>query len=65
MGRKFFFRTEIGYSLGIIPKEIFVEGNFQGEPISETTNIEDEIDDLPFILQKGLPIFNLGFGYSF
>ncbi len=65
LGRKFFFRTEIGYSLGTIPKEIFVEGNYQGEPISETTSIKDEIDDLPFILQKGLPIFNLGFGYAF
>ena len=65
LGRKFFFRTEIGYSLGNIPTEIFVEGNYQGEPISETTSVEDEIDDLPFIFQNGLPIFNIGFGFSF
>lgn len=65
LGKKFFFRTEIGYSFGEIPKEIFVEGNFEGEPISETASIESEIDDLPFIFQNGLPIFNLGFGYSF
>ncbi len=65
LGKKFFFRTEIGYSFGEIPKEIFVEGNFEGEPISETASIESEIDDLPFIFQNGLLIFNLGFGYSF
>jgi hypothetical protein len=65
LGRKFFFRTEIGYSLGDIPKEILVEGRYQGEPISERISTEDEIDDLPFIFQNGLPIFNLGFGYSF
>ncbi len=65
LGRKFFFRTEVGYSFGEIPKQVFVEGNFQGEPISETTSIEEEIDDLPFIFQNGLPIFNLGFGFSF
>ncbi len=65
LGRKFFFRTEVGYSFGDIPKEIFVEGAFQGEPISETTSIEDEIDDLPFIFENGLPIFNIGFGFTF
>ena len=27
LGRKFFFRTEVGYSFGDIPKEIFVEGD--------------------------------------
>ena len=65
LGRKFFFRTEIGYSFGEIPKEIFVEGTFEGEPISETTSIEDEIDDISIISQNGLPIFNIGFGFSF
>ena len=65
LGRKFFFRTEIGYSLGGIPKEILVEGTYQGEPISETISTQDEIDDLPFIFQNGLPIFNLGIGYAF
>ncbi len=65
LGRNFFFRTELGYSFGEIPKEIFVEGNFEGEPISETASIESEIDDLPFIFQNGLPIFNIGFGFAF
>ena len=65
LGKKFFFRTELGYSFGQLPKEILVEGNFQGEPISEIASIENEIEDLPLIFQNGIPIFNIGIGYAF
>jgi hypothetical protein len=65
LGRKFFFRTELGYSIGDIPTQVFIEGNYEGEPASETISVENEIDDLPFIFTNGLPIFNIGFGFSF
>jgi len=65
LGRKFFFRTEFGYSFGAIPTEVFVEGNFEGEPISEIASVENEVEDFPAIFKGGLPIFNIGFGLSF
>ena len=61
LGRKFYFRTELGYGFGSIPQEIEITGTVNG--VTET-GIE-EIPDIPGISENGYPIFNLGFGFAF
>lgn len=59
VGRTMYFRAELGYSFGKIPKEIEKEGTFNGLPATDNENIEEDINT------GGLPIFNIGFGYAF
>ena len=61
LGRKLFFRVEIGYGFGDIPEEVVITGNVNGTP---ETGVE-EIPEIPGIGTGGLPLFNIGVGYSF
>ncbi|AUC82200.1 hypothetical protein [Lacinutrix sp. Bg11-31] len=59
LGRTFFFRIEAGYGLGEIPEYVVVKSNSNNE-----TSIE-EIPEVPGISESGLPVFNIGIGFSF
>lgn len=65
LGRKFFFRTELGYSFGKIPEEIIVTGTYQGNSVQDAYSIKKNIEDAPVVTLNGFPIFNLGFGFAF
>ncbi len=61
LGKKFYFRIEVGYGFGDIPQEIEVTGISNG--MTQTDYIE--IPDIPGITDNGLFIGNIGFGISF
>lgn len=65
LGRKFFFRTELGYSFGKIPEEVVVKGTYQGRSVQDVYSIKENIEDAPVVEPNGFPIFNLGFGFAF
>lgn len=65
LGRKFFFRTELGYSFGKLPEEIIVTGTYQGNSVQDAYSIKKDIEDAPVVTLNGFPIFNLGFGVAF
>lgn len=65
LGRKFFFRTELGYSFGSLPDEIVVEGTLNDQKVEDRISIEEKLNDVPVISKTGIPIFNLGFGFAF
>ena len=60
LGKAFYFRIELGYGFGKIPETIVItraDGN------SSTT--EDIGDVFSYIGNSGVPLFNIGIGYSF
>ena len=59
IGHTFYSRIEIGYGFGDIPEYILVTSKTSNE-----TSLE-EIPEIPGISKSGLPIFNLGIGFSF
>ena len=61
LGRKLYFRTEIGYGIGNIPSEVLVVGNVNGI----TGEGVIEIPNIPGITDTGLLLANIGIGYSF
>lgn len=61
LGKRFYFRTELGYGFGNIPKEIEITGTVNGQP---DKGIE-ELPDVPGIDENGYPVFNIGFGFAF
>lgn len=65
LGRKFFFRTELGYSFGSLPDEVVIDGTLNGQKVEDRINIEDKLKDVPVISKNGMPIFNIGFGFAF
>ncbi len=61
-GGRFYFRSEIGYGFGSLPDDIYVTGDVNG--IEETFPLGyDDVFEL--FSGTGIPLFNLGFGYSF
>jgi len=63
LGKKFYFRIELGYGFGDMPKVVEVTGTELGTGTTETDFVE--IPDIPGISDNGLFIGNIGFGISF
>jgi hypothetical protein len=63
-GGRIYFRLEVGYGLGDLPKTITVEGTDNSDP-SYTGSTTEEIPEVPGISENGLVIANIGFGFSF
>jgi len=61
-GRKLYFRLEGGYAFGQLPHEILITGDVDGQQESILLSIDEVFE---YVSDKGYPIFNLGFGYSF
>lgn len=61
LGKRFYFRTELGYGFGDIPEEIVITGNVNGVP---AVGIE-EIPEIPGVSESGYVLFNIGFGIAF
>lgn len=61
LGRKFYFRAEVGYGFGDIPQEVVIRGTVNGEPQEGV----EEIPDVPGIGENGLLVANIGVGYAF
>lgn len=61
MGRRFYFRTELGYGFGSVPQEFVITGSANGLPQSEII----EIPEIPGMSENGYVMFNLGFGVGF
>lgn len=59
VGRTVYFRTEIGYAFGSLPKT--VEINSVDYVISEY----GELPDIPLVFDSGVLLFNIGFGVGF
>lgn len=59
-GRRLYFRIEAGYGFGSIPDELVITST------SGNGSTTEPIDDVvSFFGASGIPLFNLGFGYSF
>lgn len=61
LGRKFYFRAEVGYGFGEIPQEVVIRGTVNGQPQEG----REEIPEVPGIGDNGLLVANLGFGFAF
>lgn len=61
VGKRFYFRTELGYGFGDVPQVIVINGNVDGVP---AVGVE-EIPDIPGMSESGYVIFNIGFGIGF
>ena len=61
-GKTFYFKWELGYALGELPKNISVTGDING--VRETFEVSTE-DVLEYVSGKGYPILNIGIGYAF
>ncbi len=61
---RIYFRLEVGYGMGDLPKEVtFVATDNSNPSYTETTT--EEIPEIPGISENGLIIGNVGFGLSF
>ena len=65
VGRKFYFRTELGYSFGSIPTNIVTTGTYNGMPVTDNQDIKEAIEDTGIISVGGMPLFNFGVGFAF
>lgn len=65
LGRRVYFRTELGYGFGEIPQEIIVTGTINDTPAQEVVDISEDISEIPGISENGYLIFNIGFGIGF
>lgn len=61
IGRKFYFRTELGYGFGNVPEEILITGTINGEEVIGYT----DVPKVPGITDSGYLLFNIGVGFSF
>lgn len=61
MGRRFYFRTELGYGFGSVPQEFVISGTANGMTEYEII----EIPKIPGMSENGYVMFNLGFGIGF
>ncbi|MBV1887871.1 MAG: hypothetical protein KUG51_01120 [Urechidicola sp.] len=61
VGRRFYFRTELGYGFGSVPQEFVITGTANGMTESETV----EIPEIPGMSENGYVMFNIGFGIGF
>ncbi len=59
-----YFRLEVGYGLGDLPKTIDIAATDNSDP-SYTEITTEEIPEVPGISENGLIIGNIGFGLSF
>ena len=69
-GGRVYFRLEVGYGIGTIPKEITVNGRFSYEESNGVTQESngtetEEFPSIPGVNDKGVLIGNFGFGISF
>ncbi len=63
-GGRIYFRLEVGYGMGDLPKEVtFVATDNSNPSYTETTTVE--ITEIPEISESSLIIGNVGFGLSF
>ncbi|MFK5879582.1 MAG: hypothetical protein QM478_08820 [Flavobacteriaceae bacterium] len=60
-GRRFYFRTELGYGFGSVPQEFVITGTANGMTQSEII----EIPEIPGMSENGYVMFNIGFGIGF
>ena len=65
LGRRVYFRTELGYGFGEIPQEILVSGYINGTLTEEIIDISEDLSDIPGMSENGYLIFNIGFGIGF
>ncbi|MEL6809832.1 MAG: hypothetical protein AAFP76_00665 [Bacteroidota bacterium] len=59
LGKTFYSRFEIGYGFGSLPSEVITT------KVDGSATVTDPIEDISVLSASGLPIFNLGFGFSF
>ena len=69
-GGRVYFRLEVGYGIGTIPKEITVNGRFSYEDSNGVTQESngtetEEFPSIPGVNDKGVLVGNFGFGISF
>ena len=69
-GGRVYFRLEVGYGIGTIPKEITVNGRFSYEDSNGVTKESngtetEEFPSIPGVNDKGVLVGNFGFGISF
>ncbi len=69
-GGRVYFRLEVGYGIGTIPKEITVNGRFSYDDSNGVTQEAngtetEEFPSIPGVNDKGVLIGNFGFGISF
>lgn len=61
VGKRIYFRTELGYGFGDVPQEVVITGNVNGIP---AVGVE-EIPDIPGLNENGYVLFNIGLGIAF
>lgn len=63
-GGRIYFRMELGYGMGNLPKTIDFTASDNSNP-SYTETVTEEIPEIPGISENGLIIGNIGIGLSF
>ncbi|MEK9609949.1 MAG: hypothetical protein VW058_09845, partial [Flavobacteriaceae bacterium] len=63
-GGRIYFRLEVGYGFGYLPKTVSILARDNDNP-AITENTTEEIPEIPGISESGLVIGNIGFGISF
>jgi len=61
VGKRFYFRTELGYGFGSVPQDFTITGTANGNQYTESV----EIPEIPGMSENGYVMFNLGFGVGF
>ena len=60
-GGKLFFRFEVGYGFGNVPKDISFQSTYNGI----TEQFTEDVPEIPGLGQNGLLISNIGLGFAF
>jgi hypothetical protein len=63
-GGRVYFRLEVGYGFGDLPKTVSILARDNDNP-AITENTTEEIPEIPGVSESGLVIGNIGFGISF
>lgn len=63
-GGRIYFRLELGYGFGDLPKTVSILARDNDNP-AITENTTEEIPEIPGVSESGLVIGNIGFGISF
>ena len=63
-GGRFYFRVEVGYGMGDIPKTLTFKATDNSNPAYTQTTTKD-IPKIPGVSENGMIIGNIGFGFSF
>lgn len=61
IGKRIYFRTELGYGFGDVPQEIVITGEVNGVPAAGV----EEIPNIPGLSESGYVLANIGIGIAF